>query len=67
MRKRYSREFKLRAVRTLVESGRSVCDVANDLGIEFSILYRWKGKYLGDLHSSGMMNNESDSCLSQDG
>jgi transposase len=40
IRKRYSREFKARAVE-LVNVGRSVPEVAEELGIDRGILYRW--------------------------
>lgn len=40
IRKRYSNEFKARAVE-LLNLGRTVPDVAEELGIGSSILYRW--------------------------
>lgn len=40
IRKRYSEEFKAQAVE-LVNLGRSVPEVAEELGIGASILYRW--------------------------
>lgn len=40
IRKRYSSEFKARAVE-LLELGRTVPEVAAELGIGNSILYRW--------------------------
>jgi len=46
-----------------VESGRPVCSVAEELGIDFSILYRWKNRYARDL----TLNNSlcADKKLSQ--
>jgi transposase len=41
----YDEEFKWQAVKTLVESGRTVTDIAKTLGIEQSTLHRWKEKY----------------------
>jgi transposase len=40
IRKRYSEDFKAQAV-ALLELGRSVPEVAEELGIGNSILYRW--------------------------
>jgi len=40
IRKRYSSEFKAQAV-AMLELGRSVPEVAEELGIGTSILYRW--------------------------
>ena len=41
-RKKYTREFKLEAVRLVVEQGHPVTEVARDLGINDSLLHQWK-------------------------
>ena len=41
-RKRYSREFKLEAVRLTNESGKPVTEVARELEISVHQLYRWR-------------------------
>ena len=41
VRKRYDREFKLEAMRMVVEENHSVTEVAQDLGISRFALYRW--------------------------
>jgi len=41
-RKRYSREFKLEAVRQANESGKPVTEVARELDISVHHLYRWR-------------------------
>jgi len=41
-RKKYDRQFKIDAVSLVVNGGRSVAEVARDLGIEANVLYRWK-------------------------
>lgn len=41
-RKSYERQFKIDAVSLVVNGGRSVVDVARDLGIEVNVLHRWK-------------------------
>ncbi len=43
-RRQYSREFKLEAVRMIVEQGRTVGDVAESLGVNRSVLQRWKSQ-----------------------
>lgn len=47
-RKKYTREFKLDAVRLVIEEGRQVKDVAESLGINQGILQRWKKELLED-------------------
>lgn len=41
-RKTYDKQFKLDAVRLVSEGGRSVRDVARELGIDPNTLYGWK-------------------------
>ncbi len=41
-RKRYSREFKLEAVRMANDSGKPVAEVARELDISVHHLYRWR-------------------------
>ena len=43
--KRYTEEFKIEAVRQVVERGHSVADVASRLGMTTHSLYAWKMKY----------------------
>ena len=42
IRRGFSREFKVEAVRQVLEEGRSVAAVARDLEISRNLLYRWK-------------------------
>jgi transposase len=53
-RRSYSREFKLEAVRLVLEGGASVAQVARDLGISENLLHSWKSKFKkeGQLRSS---------------
>ena len=46
-RKSYSREFKSEAVRLITEKGYSIAEASRNLGIEYSVLRRWK-KQLAD-------------------
>ena len=41
-RRRYDRQFKLDAVNLIINGGRSVREVARDLGIDENKLHRWK-------------------------
>ncbi len=45
-RRRYDRDFKRNAVLLTHEPGRTVTDVAENLGIKKDILYRWRREYL---------------------
>ncbi len=44
-RKKYTREFKLEAVRLVVEQGRPAREIARDLGINESLLHQWKRRF----------------------
>jgi len=46
-RKNYSREFKQEAVRLITEKGYSIAEASRNLGVEYSVLRRWK-KQLAD-------------------
>jgi transposase-like protein len=50
-RRRFSREFKIAAVRRVFE-GEAVRDVAHDLGVKFGVLWQWKKRAveLGEDH-----------------
>jgi len=41
-RKSYDRQFKIDAVSLVINGGRSVAEVARDLGINPNMLHRWK-------------------------
>jgi len=41
-RKTYSREFKVEAVRLITEKGYSIAEASRNLGVEYSVLRRWK-------------------------
>ncbi len=43
-RRKHSREFKLEAVKQVVENGRSVSEVADSLGVNRNMLTRWKSQ-----------------------
>jgi transposase len=47
-RRKYDREFKEGAVRLILDGGRTVRSVAEDLGIHENMLHRWKKEYLED-------------------
>jgi len=48
-RRRHSQEFKKEAVRYMVMEGESAPSVAERLGINSNLLYRWKGEFLEEL------------------
>lgn len=43
-RKNFTDAFKAEAVRLLEDSGKSVAEVARDLGIRANLLYRWRSE-----------------------
>ena len=47
-RKSYSREFKLEAVGLITKKGYSIAEASRNLGIEYSVLRRWKTQLADD-------------------
>ncbi len=47
-RKRYSREFKMEAVGLITEKGYSIAEASRNLGVEYSVLRRWKKQLAND-------------------
>ena len=47
-RRRYSREFKIEAVKQVTDGGRGQAEVARELGIHQETLYRWKKELQAD-------------------
>jgi transposase len=41
-RKKFDRQYKIDAVSMVINGGRTVAEVAQDLGIKVDMLYRWK-------------------------
>jgi transposase len=51
-RKTYSREFKMEAVRLITEKGYSIAEASRNLGVEYSILRRWKVQLTDDAQNA---------------
>jgi transposase len=47
-RKTFDKEFKISAVKLVLDSGRKVSQISADLGISDNTLFNWKKKYLED-------------------
>jgi transposase len=47
VRRKYTREFKIEALRLISDEGLSFAKVARDLGVNETMLYRWR-KELGE-------------------
>ena len=47
-RKTYSREFKLEAVRLLSEGKKAGTDIARELGVKRTLLYRWRDLFAAE-------------------
>jgi len=43
-RRQYTKEFKIEAVRLIIEEGRPISEVARELGTAQSLLHRWEKK-----------------------
>ncbi|MUT68326.1 transposase [Paenibacillus sp. NEAU-GSW1] len=57
MKKKYDREFKMNTVRLIQEEGKTVAQVARELGISEITLYRWMAEYKKDIQSSSDVGN----------
>ena len=44
-RKTYSKEFKQESVRLIIDKGYSIAEAARNLGVDYSVLRRWKIQY----------------------
>lgn len=51
-RKSYTREFKIEAVRLLLENEATTQQLATDLGVSASSLNRWRREYLADVEQA---------------
>lgn len=47
-RRSYDKEFKISAVKLILEGGKSTASVARDLGVNENSLHNWKRAYLED-------------------
>ena len=47
-RRSFDKEFKISAVKLVLESEKSVESIASDLGVSSNSLFNWKRKYLED-------------------
>ena len=47
-RRKFSREYKLAAVKKVVLQGLSCCGVARDLGIRDTLIHNWRKKFESD-------------------
>ena len=47
--KKYTKEFKLDAVRLALSSDKSQAQVARDLGLRDNVLYNWVSQYRGEV------------------
>lgn len=47
-RKSYSQEFKLEGVRLITHKGYSIAEASRSLGVEYSVLRRWKKEFEQD-------------------
>jgi transposase len=69
-RRSYDKEFKISAVKLVLESEKSVESIASELGISSNRLYNWKRKYLEDAKNAfpgkGRMKPEDEELRKRD-
>ena len=59
--KRYTEEFKVEAVKQVIEGGYSVADVARRLGVSAHSLYGWRNKYgQGSVHAAKVDDQQTE-------
>ncbi len=51
-RRKYDRQFKIEAVRLVIEDGRKATEVARNLGIHVNLIYLWKKQLAEDPEES---------------
>ncbi len=47
-RRKFDRDFKLATIRMVTEQGRTVPDVAYEIGVHENTIYKWLHQYAGD-------------------
>jgi len=57
-RRAYTEEFKLEAVKLVIEQGLSVAEAARNLGIHANVLRNWKLKYEADQEDPSLTEDE---------
>jgi transposase len=65
-RKTYNREFKKEAVALITEKGYSIAEASRNLGVEYSVLRRWKMQLADDPENAfpgkGKRNPDDEEC-----
>lgn len=66
-RRKFDRDFKLETIRMVTEQGRSVPDVAYEIGVHENTIYKWLHQYAGDpdhaFPGSGNLKPEPDELI----
>jgi len=57
-RRAYTDEFKLEAVKLVIEQGLSVAEAARNLGIHANVLRKWKAKFEADQEDPSLTEDE---------
>lgn len=47
-RRKFSREFKLEAVKLIIDKGYTIAEASRNLGVDYSILRRWEKQFEND-------------------
>lgn len=69
-RRSYDKEFKISAVKLVLESEKSIESIASELGVSSNRLFNWKRKYLEDAKNAfpgkGRMKPEDEELRKRD-
>lgn len=69
-RRSFDKEYKISAVKLVLDTGKSVKSIASELGISENSLFNWKKKYLEDAKNAfpgkGHMNPEQEELKKKD-
>ncbi len=69
-RRTFDRDFKISAVKLVLESGKSIKSISSELGISENTLFNWKKKYLEDAKNAfpgkGHMKPEEEELRKKD-
>src|SRR5260221_12348465 len=57
--RKYTEEFRREAVRLMETSGKAIAQIARDLGVNDSVLYRWRGGYGQKARSESSANGRT--------
>ncbi len=64
--RKYTEEFRREAVRLMETSGKAIAQIARDLGVNDSVLYRWRDVYGQKARSESSANGRTGAELEEE-